>query len=201
MPKITDPIIINKTELKNRFYAAPMVSNFATGAGYVTPQLVEHHRQTARGGWGVVCVEATSIRGDSRGFPCALGIHDDTYVPGLSEVAEAIREGGAKAMIQLYCTGREGQQAFTLPYLKRVYLAPSITPNVAFTNINPREMTTKECEEIAEAHALAAERAKNAGFDIVQFHGAHGFLIEQFMSPWTNHRTDRFKDPLEFPEK
>lgn len=195
---ITDPIRIKNVELKNRFYAAPMVTNFATKMGYVTPLLVEHHRQTAKGGWGIICVEATAIRGDARAFKYNLGIYDDTCIAGLREIADAIHEGGSTAMIQLYYPGRQGNQEYTLPNVKKEYLAPSSSPPVAFTDIKPREMTTEECEGLAEVYAIAAERAMRAGFDIVQFHAAHGFLIQQFMFPRTNHRTDRFKDPLEF---
>ena len=149
MPEITAPIMINTVEVKNRFCAGPMVTNFATGAGYVTALLVEHHRQTARGGWGVICVEATAVRGDARCFPCNLGIHDDTCIPGLSEIVEAIHEGGAKAMIQLYHPGRQGNQAYTLPYLKREYLAPSSDVPDAFTDIRPREIPSNSTSDRA----------------------------------------------------
>ena len=192
---ISDPVKIGSIELKNRMYAAPMVCLHANEDGNVTQRLIDIYRRKALGGWGLVCVEASSIRYDGRLFSRMLGIYKDPQISGLNELAEAIRDGGAKSCIQIMHGGRQANTRFNggTPLF-----APSSVAPWPPDGPLPREMTTGECKTLANDFATAAGRAQEAGFDCVQLHGAHGFLLQQFMSPYTNQRTDLYGDGLAF---
>lgn len=193
--KIAEPIKIGTMELKNRMYAAPMVTLYADENGNVTPKLCDIYRQKAKGGWGLVCVEATNVLFSGRNFTRMLGIYDDRQVTGLSELADAIRDGGTKSCIQLQHAGRQTDQRFNGGAPK---LAPSPISPWPPGSDNPTEMTLDDCENVAEAFVQAARRAKEAGFDSVQLHATHGFLLQEFMSPYTNQRSDKYGDPCAF---
>ncbi|MBN2192991.1 MAG: FAD-dependent oxidoreductase [Polyangiaceae bacterium] len=194
-PSLSDPIRIASMKVKNRLYSAPMVSLYATEDGNVTPRLVDIYRQRAKGGWGLVCVEATSVRYDGRLFTRMLGAYKDQQIAGLNELAEAIRDGGARSCIQIMHGGRQANPRFNGGVHP---MAPSSTAAWPPGSEPPRELTLKECDELADAFASAAGRAKEAGFDSVQLHAAHGFLLQQFLSPHTNHRQDRYGDRLAY---
>lgn len=193
MPKITDPIKIGTMELPHRIIAAPMVINRATEDGFVTERMVKHYERKAAGGYSLVQVEASHIRWDDRGFPKMLGIHDDRCIAGLRAITEAIHRQGVKCSIQIQHSGRQGNYAVT----RQTLVAPSDT-TPRWANQPTRTLSLEECEEMIDAYVQAARRAKAAGFDAVLIHGAHGFLINQFMSPYTNHRKDIYGDPLAF---
>jgi 2,4-dienoyl-CoA reductase-like NADH-dependent reductase (Old Yellow Enzyme family)/thioredoxin reductase len=192
---LLNPLSIGTMELKNRMYAAPMVTVYATEDGDVTQQLIDIYRERAKGGWGLVCVEASTIRYDGRLFSGMLGIYKDQQIAGLSEVAKVIRDGGAKSCIQIMHGGRQANPAFNgdVPTMAPSAVAPW-PPDAPL----PREMTIQDCDELAECFAQAAGRAKEAGFDCVQLHAAHGFLLQQFMSPYTNQRTDKYGGRLTY---
>jgi len=192
---IADPVRIGAMELKNRMYAAPMVCLYADEDGNVTQRLIDIYRKKALGGWGLVCVEASSIRYDGRLFTRMLGIYKDQQISGLNELAEAIHDGGAKSCIQIMHGGRQANTRFNgnVPLF-----APSSMSPWPPDGPLPREMTTGQCRTLANDFATAAGRAQEAGFDCVQLHGAHGFLLQQFMSPYTNQRTDVYGDRLAF---
>lgn len=192
---LLNPLRIGTMEVKNRMYAAPMVSVYATEKGFVTPELIDMYRVRARGGWGMVCVEASTIRFDGRLFSGMLGSYTDEQTAGLTELATTIREGGAKSCIQIMHGGRQANPAFNggIPTM-----APSAVAAWPPGSPTPREMTLQDCEELIECFVQAARRAKEAGFDCIQLHAAHGFLLQQFMSPFTNQRTDKYGDRLAY---
>jgi 2,4-dienoyl-CoA reductase-like NADH-dependent reductase (Old Yellow Enzyme family)/thioredoxin reductase len=172
--------------LKNRLVAAPMVMNHATEDGHVTPRMLPYYAAKAAGGWGLVHVEASYIRPDGNMFGRMLGVYDDRQIPGLSELVGAIHDNGAKCTIQLVHGGRCAPRAFT----GKQPLAPSDeTPPLSE---RPRGLTVAEIGELVEAWVRAALRSKAAGFDGVMIHGAHGFLLSQFVSPYCNRRTDEY---------
>ncbi|MFC1567095.1 FAD-dependent oxidoreductase [bacterium] len=193
--QIADSIKVGTLELRNRMYAVPMVSVHADEKGNVTQRLIDMYEERGKGGWGMVCVEASSIRYDGRLFSKMLGIYKDEQIGGLGELADVIREGGAKSCIQIMHGGRQANSSFNGGVQP---MAPSAVSPWPPDGPLPREMTTQECEQMGDYFAQAAGRAKEAGFDSVQLHGAHGFLIQQFMSPYTNQRKDRYGDKLEF---
>ena len=192
---IADPLRIGKMEIKNRMYSVPMVCLYADEDGNVTQRLIDIYQRKARGGWGLVCVEASSIRYDGRLFTRMLGIYKDQQIAGLNELAEAIRDGGSKSCIQIMHGGRQANPRFNGGVQT---MAPSSVSPWPPNSLPPREMTTEECEQMADCFAVAAGRAKEAGFDSVQLHAAHGFLMQQFMSGYTNQRTDKYGNRLEF---
>lgn len=180
------PIRVGKLTIKNRLVAAPMVMNHATEDGHVTPRMIEYYESKAAGGFGLIHVEASYIRPDGNMFGRMLGIYDDRQVPGLSEIAEAIHHHGACCTIQPVFGGRCAPRRFTGVQP----VAPSsTTPPLSEA---PRELSVAEILELVDCWAQAGRRAKEAGFDGVMIHGAHGFLIPQFVSPYTNHRSDEY---------
>lgn len=187
--KLTDPVKIGKMTLKNRMYAAPMVSLYADEDGNVTPRLVDIYREKAGGGWGLVCVEAATVRYDGRLFTRMLGIYKDQQIAGLNELAEAISDEGGKSCIQIMHGGRQANSRFNGGVRP---IGPSSISPWPPQGLPPREMTQKECEEMSDCIAMAAGRAREAGFDSVQLHAAHGFLMQQFLSPYTNQRKDAY---------
>lgn len=173
--------------LKNRLVMPPMVRNYADEKGFVTQRYVDHIASVAKGGVGMMVLEASFIRPDGRGFANQLGIHDDRAIPGLEKLADAAHAHGAKIGIQLYHAGRQtsakisGQQP----------VAPSPIPDPS-SGEDPRELSKEEISALVQAYADAASRAKRAGLDFVEIHGAHGYLITQFLSPFSNRREDEY---------
>lgn len=195
MAGIRDSIKIGQIELRNRTAVAPAHTSLASPKdGYVTDRLMDRYEYLARGGWGLICVEVSYIRFDGNLFRNKLSVATDFHVSGLSELASVIKMGGAKASLQIMHGGRQA----ALQGLRWGYeaIAPSAIP---FFGVTPREMTTKECEELLDLFALCAARAKEAGFDAVSIHGANGFLPQQFMSPAFNKRRDMFGERMLWP--
>ncbi len=176
---------------RNRAVMPPMVRNYATPEGYVTDQLVAHYATAAQGGVGLIIVEASFIDPAGKGFAQQLGIHSDRCIPGLNRIADTIKERGAKAAIQLHHSGRQTTSETTgMPVV-----APSAVPCPIEGSL-PRELTTEEVVELVQAFGNAALRAKSAGFDAIEVHAAHGYIISQFLSPNTNKRTDKYGGDL-----
>ena len=194
MPSVLDPIRLGAMEVKNRLVAAPMVINYATEDGNVTSELAHIYEEKAKGGFGLVVVEASTVHPSTNNFARMLGVYHDNQVPGLNRLAEVIQRWGARASIQLQHGGRQAN-----PVLSRGHrpVAPS-AESPAWGGVAPRELSTAECEEAVEWFASAVARAKMAGFDSVLFHFTHGFLPQEFMSPYTNKRTDKYGDRLRF---
>lgn len=192
MPNVFDPIKIGLMEVKNRIVAGPMMSNTDID-GYVTQNTLDLYDERAAGGAGLVHVEACAVRKDGRPFD-QIGLWHDRFLPGLRHLAEVIHRGGAKASIQLLHAGRQATSSLN----KVPVWAPSAkTP--PWAQQKPQALSTEECEKIIDSYADAALRCKHAGFDCVLFHGTHGFLPQQFMSPWTNiDRKDKYAGPTAF---
>lgn len=188
MVTVSDAINIGSLKLKNRYVAAPMVVNAADESGYVTDVLVDYYERKARGGWGLVQVEASHISPDDRGFPGMLGIYDDKCIMGLRRIVEAIHHWGGKCSIQPQHSGRQTAVSVT----GKAAVAPMEKPTwLAQETAGIRD---SDVDKYIRMYVDAALRAKQAGFDAVLIHGAHGFLITQFMSPYTNRRKDRWGD-------
>ncbi len=193
-PKLFEPGLIGKLEVKNRLIKAPTHTGYAGRDGAVTDRLLRHYREIARGGVGLIIMEYCYIDNKaSKSHNCQLGISDDEFLPGLAWLATAIQENGAKAGLQL---AHGGRQVF-LPYLPAKM--PSRVPWEAMLARGapvPQELTFEETVEIVQAFGDAALRAKQAGYDLVELHAGHGYLITQFLSPYTNHRTDWYGGSL-----
>jgi 2,4-dienoyl-CoA reductase-like NADH-dependent reductase (Old Yellow Enzyme family) len=192
--KIGDKII------RNRIAMPPMANGLATDEGEVIPKLNSHYEARARKGVGLIIVEHSYIHPSGKASPRQLAIDRDGLVEGLSTIAAAINGHGALSAIQITHAGSK-----TSPEnCGQVPLAPSPVAN-PFGKSVPREFSTAELSELKEWYVKAALRAEKAGFGAVELHGAHGYLLNQFHSPLTNHRQDsyggsdsgRVKFPLE----
>lgn len=188
--KLLEPIIVGNVTLKNRAVSSPMITGYANRDGDVTERLLRFYEAKARGGMGLIIVEYSYIdQKASQSARCQLGVYDDTAIIGLSRLAEVMHEAGAKTCLQLVHTGRQ-RFIGTSPMV-----APSRIPWEALLRRGaciPTELSIEEIREIIESFGDAALRAKQAGFDMVELHGAHGYLITEFLSPHTNRRTDMY---------
>jgi len=184
--QLCQPILIGQMKLKNRMVMPPMVTRHATTNGYVTERTRKYFETRAKGGIGLIIVEATYVHPAGPILANELNISDDTYIPGLSWLAQTIHRHGAKAAIQLVHSGRMAISAFT----GTQPVAPSPIPDAG--GEVPRELTVSEIKNIIRCFTQAALRAKHAGFDGVEIHGAHGYLIDQFVSRSSNQRNDAY---------
>lgn len=191
MPGLLDPICIGSLELANRLVMPPMGTRLSGEGGEVTDRLVEHYRERAPG-VGLVIVEHACVMLAGRMHAGQVGVHEDELVPGLRRLARAVQEQGARVAIQI---NHVGAKAPPNPALGTP-AGPSAVP-LPESEVVPRELSLSEIEGIVTAFGQAARRAKEAGFDGVEVHGAHGFLNNQFTSPLTNKRADRYGGNLE----
>ncbi|MEW6202191.1 MAG: FAD-dependent oxidoreductase [bacterium] len=187
MGKIFEGIKIGALELKNRIVMSPMGTGFGGEGGVVSARIKKYYGRRAGGGAGMIIVEATAVAPEGVGFPGYLGIWDDKFILGLAELADEIKSNGARACIQIYHAGRQSREK----YIGTQPIAPSAVPWSPAGEM-PRELRIEEVNELVEKFADAALRAKKAGFDAVEIHGAHGYLICQFLSPQSNRRTDEY---------
>lgn len=172
--------------VKNRLVRSATYEHMASEGGSVTDELIKLYRTLAEGGVGLIITGAAYVQLSGKSVPCLTGIYRDDLIPGLRKIAETVHEhgDGCKVAIQLLHCGR---QSFVLEN--------TIAPSAVFEPVvkkMPREMTIEEIEETIEAFAKAARRAREAGFDAVQLHAAHGYLLSEFLSPYTNRRTDEY---------
>lgn len=186
-----EPFAIGTMSLKNRLVMPPMVTNLGTKDGYVTDRTKDYYEARAKGGIGLIIVEATCIDAPvGRLSHRQLAIDDDKYVPELRELARAIKKHGARAAIQIHHAGRNTTSTVTGHQL----VAPSPIP-IPGGEI-PRELTLDEIKDMVRRFAEAAGRAKKAGFDGVEIHAAHGYLLCQFLSSASNKRQDKYGGEL-----
>lgn len=182
---LMQPFPLKNLLLRNRLVMAPMLSRLCYPDGVVSPRLIDYYAARAKGGVGLVIVEYCYIdQKESKANHGQLGVYSDQLIPGLADLAEAIQEWGAKAILQICHAGR----STSAKIMHRQPIAPSAMPS--YTGEMARAMTIEEIEQVQEAFAEAARRAKIAGFDGVELHGTHGYLLAQFLSPYTNRRTD-----------
>ncbi|MCD6574584.1 FAD-dependent oxidoreductase [Candidatus Aerophobetes bacterium] len=204
LEKLFEPIYIGKLKLKNRIVMVPTDTSSASAYGEVTERMLLFHEQVAKGGTGFIIVGA-STPDSATGKPTvtATVVDDDSFIPSLNELAEVMKENGAKCAVQIQHPGR---QAATPPFAQ---VAPSdiVTQQPGSAGHErvyggrrmykiARALTIEEIYDLIEKFSEAAWRVQQAGFDAVELHGAHGYLIAQFMSPATNQRTDRFGGSL-----
>ena len=189
MPTLFSPLSFAGLTLRNRVAMPPMWSGKATAEGFVTPAIVEYHRVRAAAGTALIIVEHSFVRPEGRHSATQVGVHTDACVEGLSKLAAAIRAEGSVACLQISHAGARASSRVTgLPVAAP---SPVATTREAEPDA-PGELTRSQIAEIVEAFAAAAARARTAGFDAVEIHAAHGFLLSQFLSPLTNTRTDEY---------
>ena len=192
MPGLFSPLTIKNFTLPNRIVLPPMANDLSDDSGVVTDAHLQHYVRRAQAGVGMVIIEHAYVRSDGRITRTQLGIDHDSLIPGLHRLAAAVRESGAIVGIQITHSGGKASAAAA----GRQPLAPS-----ALTVPGGREpaqaLTQAHMAEIRAAFVAAAGRAVEAGFDFVEIHGAHGYLLNQFLSPLTNWRTDGYGGDLD----
>ncbi len=183
-----------QTTLKNRLVVPPMASQTASTDGLATTTTIEHYANLANSGAGLVIVEYSYVMPSGKSEPNQLGAHDDKCIPGLQQIARAIHEKGAKAGFQLtHCGGKS--QLDVCPDLE----APSGITVPAYDRVlpKPQAMTLDDMYAWRDAFVQGAIRAEKAGFDFVELHCAHGYGLNQVLSPVTNKRTDFYGGNLQ----
>ncbi|WP_423773733.1 NADH:flavin oxidoreductase/NADH oxidase [Actinomyces urogenitalis] len=202
-PLLLTPLPLRQRQARNRLVLPPMCMYCVdSGDGVPTDFHVLHYGTRAAGGFGAVIVEATAVAANGRLSPADLGLWEDSQVPAHRRVVDAIHAGGALAGVQL---GHGGRKAGTPPWRPAAdgtatgrtttlegwdLVAPSAEAYPG--HATPREMSEEEIRLTIADFASAARRAVEAGYDLVELHGAHGYLIHQFLSPLSNHRTDAY---------
>lgn len=187
-----EPIRVGAATMRNRVAMCPMTTCFADPDGHVTDRQLEFLRARARGGAGMVFTEGAAVHRLSRGWKHHFSAYDDSFKPGLARLAQAIRAEGALACLQLMHNGRRTLSAM----IGERPVAPSAVAAEGSSWEVPRALATEEVEEHIEAFVEAAARAADCGWDAVELHGAHGYLLNQFFSPLSNHRQDEFGGSL-----
>lgn len=182
------PFPIGKLELKNRIIMSPMGLNFTED--FVNDRLIEFFVKRAQGGAGLIIVSAGCVDPVGK-IAFSLGLYDDKFIPGLNKLTNAVHEYGAKIGIHIL---HGGKYSFS-----KVTGTQSVSPSAIFsqwTKEMPRELTIPEIKEIVKNYAKAVKRAKEAGFDLIEYNAYSGYLIREFLSPSTNKRTDEYGGTL-----
>jgi len=192
---------IGKLEIKNRLVMSPMATNFATIDGQVTRELIDHYLERAKGGIGLIIVEYTRIETELQPASATganLQLDSHSHIVGMSHLTDAVHEYGTKIFVQLSL----GLGSYGVPELYpegKLANAVSETYSPLWPDRVLHVLTTNEIEQLIEAFAEATERARIAGFDGVDIHGHSMYLLAQFMSPYTNKRTDKYGDTAAIP--
>jgi 2,4-dienoyl-CoA reductase-like NADH-dependent reductase (Old Yellow Enzyme family)/thioredoxin reductase len=191
LPYLFSPIKIKSLELVNRVVMPPMGTNLGNPDGTVSEANLAYIKRRARGGAGLIITEISSVHPSGSAIANELGAYDDRFISGLKKIADAVHDAGGKVALQLHHAGRE---SFYLLQQGKA-LAPSAIPSLVF-GLTPREITREEIQEIITAFGAAARRGMEAGFDAVEVHGAHGYLLTQFLSALSNKRDDEYGGSL-----
>ena len=184
---LLSPIKIRSLEISNRVVMPPMGTSLANDDATVGEALLAYISRQSKSGAGLIISEITAVHPSGSVGPNHLGAYDDRFIPGLRKYADAVHESGGKAAMQLHHAGRES--FFML--MQGEAIGPSAVPSVVYRQ-PPREMTLEDIHEIVQAFGQAARRAREAGFDAVEVHGAHGYLLTQFLSALSNVREDEY---------
>lgn len=192
--KLFSPAKLGRLEIKNRVVMEPMGNCLAALDGSCTDEDAAFYAERAKGGTGLIIAETTSVDYEhGRANLHNLALHCDENIPSFRKLADAVHEYGSHVFVELYHPGRQGMCIINQ---NEPMAAPSVT-ECQSVHQPTREMTTQECYEMVDKYVSAAVRAQKAGIDGVMLHAAHGYLLTQFLSPYTNKRTDEFGGSLE----
>lgn len=185
------PIKIKTMEVPNRLVLPPMGTGLAHLDGRVSRANLAYLDRRAQGGAGLIITEITSVHPRGTAAPGTLCAYDDSFIPGLAQMAEVVHGRGGKIAMQLHHAGRESFYQLQ----KGQALGPSAVPSYVY-GMKPVEMSQDDIGEVIQAFGKAALRAQKAGYDAVELHAAHGYLLMQFLSSHSNHRSDRYGGDL-----
>jgi 2,4-dienoyl-CoA reductase-like NADH-dependent reductase (Old Yellow Enzyme family)/thioredoxin reductase len=185
---VFSPITINNMTLKNRLVVTPMVTQYCNLDGTATERYIAYHEEKAKGGFGLIITEDYNVAPNGRGFNRTAGLWKDDQIESHKELPKRVHKYGAKILAQIYHCGRQtnseaipGQEARSSSRMKS-----------PFGDLMPEPFTTEEVPEVVKMYIDTAVRAKKCGFDGVQIHAAHGYLITQFLSSYSNKRLDKY---------
>lgn len=190
MSKLFTQIKIKDMELKNRIVMPPMCMYSADDEGNPNSWHFVHYATRAVGGVGLIILEATAVESRGRITDKDLGIWSDSHVDGLKKIVDEVKRHGTKIGIQLGHAGRKCEA------VSENIIAPSAIAYSENYRV-PTEMTKEDIKAVIDAFKNGAERAESAGFDVIEIHGAHGYLINEFLSPLSNKRNDEYGGGLE----
>ncbi len=181
--------MIGKLELKNRIVMPAMGVSLASSTGEASDEIIRYYEERAKGGCGLIITEITRVD-DVYGVGTSnqLAVTEGKDIPRLQRLADAVHKYDAKIFVQLHHPGRQ-------TYSRLLNGKQIVAPSAVMCNVvkeMPRALTTEECEGIMKAFVKGAVIAKSAGIDGVEIHAAHGYLLDQFLSPYTNERTDKY---------
>lgn len=188
MAQLLQPLTIGSLTLSNRLVMPPMATAKAFSDGMVSRELLDYYAEKSAGGYiSLIIIEHSYISPEGKASACQLSVATDDAIGGLQQLAETIHQNGSKAILQINHAG----SAASNQIIGTIPLAPSAISNPRKGNM-PRAVERAEIAYIVEAFQEAARRVKEAGFDGVEIHSAHGYLLNQFFSPLTNHRSDEY---------
>ena len=185
--QLFSPISIKGKTIKNRFTVPAMVTDYCNDDGTATERYIAYHEEKAKGGWGLMITENYNVDPLGHGFKATAGLWNDDQIESHSELPKRVHQYGATILAQIYHCGRQtnSEAIDGLPRSSSAIMCP-------FGDEIPVPFTTEEVKEMVGKFGDTALRAKKCGFDGVEIHGAHGYLITQFFSPYSNKRIDEY---------
>ncbi|MFY4774293.1 alkene reductase [Metabacillus sp. RGM 3146] len=198
--KLFEPVKIGAFELRTRTAMAPMTRSFSDNeTGVVTDDVVEYYRKRAAGGIGLIITEGTVISSRAKGNPGVPGIYTQEQIEGWKKVTDAVHQEGGTIAAQIWHVGRLSHPELIkgqTPEAPSAIAAEGMVPRFRKPYAEPLELSKEDINRVVGEYAQAAKNAIEAGFDGVEIHGAHGYLIDQFNSEASNKRTDEYGGDL-----
>jgi len=182
------PINIGDVQIKNRFIHSATYEVMSLETGEVTDKLIKRYQNLAKGEVGLIIPGYMYVHPLGRSYRYQTGIHNDGMIPGLTKLVESVHQEGGKIVFQLAHGGRQTTKAI----IGQTPIGPSSRGRDPLNFVKPKEMSAGQIQEVIQAFGIAANRAVKAGADGIQLHAAHGYLINQFISPFFNHRKDEW---------
>ena len=193
MREIFESSEINGMELANRLVRSATWEGMCTDDGRPTDKLIDFYKALAAGGVGLIVTGYTFVRPEGKQMPGKMGLHTDDFAPDMKRMVDAVHAMSGKLCVQLVHAGGQTSQKVA----GRQPLAPSAVEAAQYQGVEPEAMSKQDIAGVVAAFGQAAARAKDYGFDAVELHGAHGYLINQFLSPITNQRDDEYGGSLD----
>jgi len=186
LENLFSPEKIGNVQIKNRIVRSATFMRSAEKYGYIDKKYIDIYKELARGGTGLIISGFTAVDPGGMASPYQACLYDDSFIPGQKKLVEAVHEfSDVKIAAQIAHTGRQGYHPKYHP------VAPSPIP-FKMTGLTPRELTTEEIQELIQKFISAGCRAYTCGYDLIQLHAAHGYFLSNFISPYTNKRTDDY---------
>ena len=179
-------------DVNNRFIRSATCENMANEKGHLNEKLLNVYEELAQGELGLIITGYANVIDSDRPSRLMMGIYDDSFVPEYQKLTDAVHRNGSKVVMQLVAGGSQTENVFE----NQTIWGPSAVED-KFSRITPKEMSSQDIETLIDSFANAALRCKQAGFDGVQIHSAHGYLLSKFLSPYYNERKDEYGSCIE----